>query len=278
MLKEAGRVERKLAQLPPSARWSNSAERLGKQQQEMENLFKQTANLPPSDATIPFIYTRKAILLSARGQQLFTAGQRDEARRQFEQAIGLLEKLNERQAGLPIHRSLLAAQHFGLGNALLSEGPNAEGNACLRRGLALLAKSTQEAPQVPSFRYFVHEHLMRVVINLSGRSHVKEAIRYLAEVQEIEKKLAEDYPLCPQYRRLQAQSPSTLARMAQANQAIPQAEEALHFAGIRLWASNTDFPAITDYRKSWSKDYRLLGQLMIRRDKDKEAGEAFGRC
>ena len=286
--REALRLEAKLAETPPSARkWDTDSQRiagsllasdpdrLAKQQQELENLFNQAAKNSPATATLPFLQARLAVLKSVHAQQLFARGLRDEARKENQAALAILEKLNAAHPEIPLNRTVQAEVHINLSGICMSEGQLEEGDRCLRQGLAILQKLADENPKTPHFRFLINDHLLRITVNFSALNQVKEATRYLKESQAGMKKLAEEYPACPKYCRLYAQSYANLARTLQANQAHPEAEAALR-DGIRHWIKlSADFPATLEFRQNLARDSWTLGQFLFKHEKYQEAEEAF---
>jgi tetratricopeptide (TPR) repeat protein len=285
--REAARVEAKLAKMPDAARkWSRDSDkilgslhgqdldRLAEQQKEMDNLLKEAGKETEAGAS-PYIQARLASVKGVHALQLTARGLRDDACKEFVQAIELLDKVNAKEPGIPLNRFAQADLQINYGLTFLLYGQVAEGKKILDAGISVMEKLADDYPQSPHLRFGVAEALVRISMVTESTNEWNESAHYFAAAQEVLRKLAEEYPACPKYRRHHAGGLVTLAKKLYQAKQDEAAEKALREA-LRVWPRVVaDFPAIAEFRDQMGSAHGTFGQLLFKREKYPEAEAAF---
>jgi tetratricopeptide (TPR) repeat protein len=124
---------------------------------------------------------------------------------------------------------------------------------------------------VPKFRYEQSVAMARAEMMKLALGDVRGATAILRMALGVLKRLADDFPACPDYRRQYAQTHVTLGKHLLGLRAYDEAEAAFREA-LRLWTKTAaDFPQNREFRTALGTAHIHLGLFLIERERLQEA-------
>jgi len=202
-------------------------------------------------------------------------GRRDEAKRKYEQAIALWEKLVTEFPAVPDYRRQLAGGYNNLGLLLKDLGKRAEAEEQYRRGLALQQELAAELPAVPEYRSELaasHNNLGNLLVIFGKRAEAEEQYRSGLTIRE---KLAAEFPAVPNYRSDLASSHNNLGMLLASLGRSSEAEKQYRNALAIREKLVAEFPALPEYRRELARSHNNVGSLLKDLGKRAEAEEQY---
>ena len=202
-------------------------------------------------------------------------GRRDEAKRKYEQAIALWEKLVAEFPTVPDYRRDLAGGYNNLGLLLKDLGKRTGAEHQYRQGLALQQELAAEFPTVPDYRRDLassHNNLGNLLVTLGKRAEAEEQYQSGLAIRE---KLAAEFPAVPDYRRDLASSHNNLGLLLANLGKSAKAEEQYRSSLAIREKLVADFPTVPDYRRDLARSHNNLGALLRDTGKRDEAEEQY---
>ena len=288
VLREAQRLEDKLAKLPDTARnpsadqekllsslMSKDFRRLADQQVEADRFHREAQERVKDHPDVP---TFRANLISAKlfvALRLVNTGSAREAEGVYRETLQLAEKMVSDAPAVPKYRCSLAEVHLLTGIGSMVAGNRDEADKQIRECFAILGKLADEYPRVPRFRSLQSEAMARAEMLKMAAGDLPGANELLKTALTVLKRLADDFPTCPDYRRQHAQTHITLGQQLNRVRAYDEAEAALREA-IRLWTKTAaDFPQNREFRMALGTASLHLGFFLTERERAREAEEAY---
>ena len=200
-------------------------------------------------------------------------GRQEDARREYEQALGLREKLAADFPAVPVYRRDLAMGHNNLGLLLADLGKQSEAEEQYRKALAIFESLAGGFPAVPEYRQELASSHNNLGILLSALGKQSEAEQQYRKALAIQENLAAEFRAAPAYRQDLARIHNSLGVLLDDLGKRAEAEQQYR-KGLSIQEQlAAEFPVVPEYRQELAQCHNNLGTLLADLGKRPEAEE-----
>ncbi|MEX2138933.1 MAG: serine/threonine-protein kinase, partial [Pirellulales bacterium] len=172
------------------------------------------------------------------------------------------------------HRSKLGRAHWFVGQVLAHLHRRKEAVKAFQSGLALQIQLAAEFPSVAEYRHDLAQTYLRLGLTVGHLGRREEERQALNEAAAILEKLSVEFPAVPAYRNEQANAYYWIVQRLSGK----EAEEYVRRALALQEKLAAEYPSVTDYRYDLSRSQKILGDLLVKRDRTEEAAESYSRA
>lgn len=204
-------------------------------------------------------------------------GQHDTARKAYDQAVLLLERLHKESPGDATYRQQMAYCHNMRGEALRAVSQHPEADAAYQQAQGILETLAAERPDDASCRRELARTLYNRGILLRQTQRAVEAENQFRQAVKLLTELLERVPETPAQQQHLARAYLNLGTVIPAQERFADAKEAYDQAIGMLVALSAKVPDNPDYRHELGVAYNNLGNLFVRTNRMTDARTAFSQ-
>jgi tetratricopeptide (TPR) repeat protein len=221
---------------------------------------------------------RKTDALINRGVQLFAGGALPEARRSFEQALDISQKVSEQNPSRTEWRHNLAISYQQIGNVLAAEGNLTKALEAHQESRKILQALADQDEDNPLWQRDLSLALEKIGDVQSRQGRLGEALQMHQSAHAIRRTFSEKDPSDSRWRRDLAISYGKLGGVLMRQGKLHEAYQAFQSAHEIVESLATLDPSNQGWQSDLSTTFLRIGDVLTRRDKLGEAFQAYQNC